>query len=65
MKAQAGRPLPRLPGQSFASRMKGAEVDRDKIAGKLAQLEQLLQQREKQLADSVAELQRIRKTLRP
>jgi hypothetical protein len=65
VKAQAGRPLPRLPGQSFAARMKGTEVDRDKIAGRLAQLEQQLQQRDKQLADSVAELQRIRKTLRP
>ncbi len=66
----AGRPLPRLPGQSVASRIKDVQQDRDKLATdrdkltvRLQALEQQLEARDKMLADSVAELKRIRKTL--
>jgi hypothetical protein len=66
-----GRPLPRLPGQSVTSRIRDIQQDRDKAASereklstRVQTLEQQLEAHGKMLADSVAELNRIRKTLR-
>jgi hypothetical protein len=39
-------------------------AERERLANRVQSLEQALESREKQLADSVAELRRIRKTLR-
>ena len=56
--AQQARELPKLPGPSVNARIKSVEQDRDKLAKRVATLED-------QLAQSQKELERIRKTIKP
>jgi len=62
-RAEAG--LPRLPGPPLAARLSDLEHERDRLAARVKELEAGSAQLQKQLADTVQELRRIRRTLRP
>jgi len=53
-----GRELPKLPGPTVTARIKTVEQERDKLAKRVATLEE-------QLAQKDRELERIRKTIKP
>ncbi len=61
----SARALPDLPGPSIATRMSDLEHDRDRLTARVHDLEAGTAQLQKTLADTVQELQRIRRTLRP
>lgn len=56
--AQRTRELPKLPGPTVTARIKAIEQERDRLAKRVATLED-------QLAQSQRELERIRKTIKP
>ncbi|HEX9108093.1 MAG TPA: hypothetical protein VF832_12710 [Longimicrobiales bacterium] len=62
---QARAGLPRLPGASLTARLQDVQHDRDRLAARVRELETTTATLSKQLADSVQELSRIRRTLRP
>ncbi|HEX9106355.1 MAG TPA: hypothetical protein VF832_03995 [Longimicrobiales bacterium] len=67
-RAQATRAradLPQLPGAPVTARMADLERDRDRLAARVHELEAGTAQLQKQLADSLQELKRVRRTLRP
>ncbi len=57
--------VPRLPGPSLSARLLDLQQQRDRLAGRVKELEAGTAQLQKQLADTVQELKRIRRTLRP
>ncbi len=57
--------LPRLPGASLTARLQDVQRDRDRLAARVRELETTTVTLNKQLADTVQELSRIRRTLRP
>lgn len=57
--------LPRLPGASLTARLQDVQRDRDRLAVRVRELETTTATLNKQLADTVQELSRIRRTLRP
>jgi hypothetical protein len=50
--------LPALPGPTVTARLRSAEQERERLRGRVAELE-------KELAEKVQELERIKKTIRP
>lgn len=63
--SQAAARLPRLPGAPLTDRIDDLQRERDRLAARVKELEGINAGLQKQLADSVQELQRIRRTLRP
>lgn len=55
---QTERPLPRLPGPTVNARIRTVEQERDRLARRVAALEE-------QLAEKQREIERIRKTVKP
>ncbi len=67
-RAEAGRArnaLPRLPGPSLSAHVSDLEHERDRLTARVKELESGSAQLQRALADSVQELKRIRRTLRP
>ena len=64
-RAEASARLPRLPGASLTTRLQDVQKDRDRLAARVRELETSTTTLNKQLADTVQELSRIRRTLRP
>jgi len=65
VKAAAARPLPELPRPALAVRLLDAEAERDRLARRVARLEEELARKDQELLKLTQELERIRKTLRP
>ncbi len=63
-RAEAGR-VPRLPGAPLSQRLEDVQRDRDRLATRVKELESTSADLRKQYADTLQELQRIRRTLRP
>jgi uncharacterized protein YlxW (UPF0749 family) len=57
--------VPRLPGASLSARLEDVQKDRDRLATRVKELETNSDALRKQLADTLQELQRVRRTLRP
>jgi len=66
-KAAGARPLPELPrlDRWLAARLRETEVEREKLARRVARLEEELARKDQELLKLTQELERIRKTLRP
>ncbi len=64
-RAVARAELPRLPGAPVTARLEDLEHERDRLAARVHELETGTAQLQKQLADSLQELKRVRRTLRP
>ena len=62
---EARSKVPRLPGASLTARLQDVQRDRDRLAARVRELEAASVDLHKQLADTVQELSRIRRTLRP
>ncbi len=63
--ARARAAVPRLPGTSLSARLEDVAKDRDRLAARVRELETATADLRKQYADTLQELQRIRRTLRP
>ncbi len=63
-RAEASR-VPRLPGAPLSQRLEDVQRDRDRLAARVKELEAASVDLRKQFADTLQELQRIRRTLRP
>ena len=63
--ARAATRLPRLPRPPLSARVADLEHERDRLTARVKELETGTVQLQKELADSVRELRRIRRTLRP
>lgn len=61
----AARPLPELPRPALAVRLLDAEAERERLARRVARLEDELAKKDQELLRLTQELERIRKTLRP
>lgn len=61
----AAAKLPRLPGAPLTDRIDDLQRERDRLAARVKELETSNAGLQKQLADTVQELKRIRRTLRP
>lgn len=57
-RAEAQRPLPKLPGPTVSARIRNVEQERDRLSKRVTALEA-------ELAEKERELQRIRKTIKP
>lgn len=63
--ADSRRGLPRLPGAPVTEKLDDLTRDRDRLAARVKDLESTTAGLQKEFADSVQELKRIRRTLRP
>lgn len=63
--ARAQAAVPRLPGPPLSARLEDVQKERDRLAARVRELEAASGDLRKQLADTLQELQRIRRTLRP
>ncbi len=64
-RAEASSRVPRLPGAPLSQRLEDVQRDRDRLAARVKELEAASVDLRKQFADTLQELQRIRRTLRP